>query len=362
MSIVVPESDKYSKYYDGPTEEQKKELDKLPIVVHADDDRLTTFPITRPGFWNRYKKNLATFWVAEDIDTSADYMDYSTRMSPAERSTLIMILGFFAASDGIVNENLSVRFSREIPILEVSYWYVFQMFMENIHAETYSLLIKALIKNADEIDRMLNAIKTDEFIQKKAKWSFNWIDSNDQFAERLLAFACVEGIFFQASFAFISWLGSPAKNLVPGVVKANHFIRRDEGEHTAFACDLFKSLKPECVPSDDRIREIISDAVALEKEFVRHIMPEDMQGMNAKLMYQHIEFMGNKMYNDVCGNENNKLIYPDISESPFDSFMATMTTKTNFFERRVAEYSKRTTVSESSIVNGKRVIIPDIDF
>lgn len=278
-----------------------------------------------------YKKAEASFWTAEEIDLSHDQKDWE-RMSPGERHFVQHVLAFFAASDGIVNENLAVNFMREVQVPEARCFYGFQIMMENIHSETYSLLIDTYIKDAAEKDRLFHAIDTVPCVTKKAEWALRWISKkNASFAERLVAFAAVEGIFFSGSFCSIFWLKK--RGLMPGLAFSNELISRDEGLHCDFACLLYSMLQNKLTP--ERIQEIIGDAVEIEKEFVTSALPVDLIGMNAKMMCQYIEFVADRLL--VA------LGYPKLfrASNPFDFMeLISLQGKTNFFEKRVGEYQK----------------------
>lgn len=279
-----------------------------------------------------YKKAEASFWTAEEIDLSKDLHDWNNRLNDDEKYFISHILAFFAASDGIVNENLVERFSGEVQIPEARCFYGFQIMMENIHSETYSLLIDTYIKEHSQRNYLFNAIETIPCIRKKAEWAIRWIqDKNSSFAQRLVAFAAVEGIFFSGAFASIFWLKK--RGLMPGLTFSNELISRDEGLHTDFACLLHSHLKNRA--SKEVIRDIITDAVRIEQEFLTEALPCALLGMNSNLMKQYIEFVADRLL-VALGNEK---IYK--SSNPFD-FMENISLggKTNFFEKRVADYQK----------------------
>ena len=281
--------------------------------------------------WSFYKKAEASFWTAEEIDLASDMKDWD-RMSDGERHFVSHVLAFFAASDGIVNENLAMNFATEIQSPEARCFYGFQIAVENIHSETYSLLIDTYIKSPKEKDHLLNAIATVPCVQKKAKWALQWCDANHaSFAERCIAFAAVEGIFFSGSFCAIFWLKK--RGLMPGLCFSNELISRDEGLHCDFACLIYsKLLNP--LPAE-RIYEIISHAVEIEKEFVQDALPVELIGMNSNLMCQYIEFCADRL-----------LVALDLprhynATNPFDWMeLISLQGKTNFFEKRVGEYAK----------------------
>src|SRR6185436_13810688 len=258
-------------------------------ILKENKDRFVLFPIQHNEIWGMYKKAEASFWTAEEIDLTHDTKDWE-RMNDGERHFVKHVLAFFSASDGIVNENLAVNFMREVQIPEARCFYGFQIMMENIHSETYSLLIDAYIKDPAEKKYLFNAIETVPCVKKKADWALRYI-GNGSFAERLVAFAAVEGIFFSGSFCSIFWLKK--RGLMPGLSTSNEFISRDEGMHCDFACLLYGMLETKL--SQERIYEIIKDAVANEHEFVTDALPVSLIGMNAKLMCQYIEFVADRL-------------------------------------------------------------------
>ena len=290
---------------------------------------MTTNPLQ---IWQMYKKAEASFWTAEEIDLSKDLHDWNNRLNDDERYFISHILAFFAASDGIVNENLVERFSGEVQIPEARCFYGFQIMMENIHSETYSLLIDTYIKEPAQRQHLFNAIETIPCIKKKAEWALRWIaDKKSTFAQRLVAFAAVEGIFFSGAFASIFWLKK--RGLMPGLTFSNELISRDEGLHTDFACLLYSHLKHR--PPKQVIQDIIVDAVKIEQEFLTEALPCALLGMNATLMKQYIEFVADRLL-VALGNEK---VYRVTN--PFD-FMENISLggKTNFFEKRVGDYQK----------------------
>ncbi|KAI1640928.1 ribonucleotide reductase [Biscogniauxia mediterranea] len=301
-------------------------------LLQENPQRFVLFPIKYHEIWQMYKKAEASFWTAEEIDLSKDLHDWNNRLNEDEKFFISHILAFFAASDGIVNENLVERFSGEVQIPEARCFYGFQIMMENIHSETYSLLIDTYIKEPAQRTHLFNAIDTIPCIRKKADWALRWItDRKSTFAQRLIAFAAVEGIFFSGAFASIFWLKK--RGLMPGLTFSNELISRDEGLHTDFACLLFSHLKNR--PSKDVVQQVITDAVAIEQEFLTEALPCGLLGMNANLMKQYIEFVADRLL-VALGNEK---VYR--STNPFD-FMENISLggKTNFFEKRVGEYQK----------------------
>lgn len=306
------------------------------FLLEKNPKRFVLFPIKHDAVWAMYKKAEASFWTAEEIDLSSDTADWQ-KLNDNERHFVSHVLAFFAASDGIVNENLAMRFSNEVMIPEARCFYGFQIAIENIHAETYSLLIDTYIKNPKERERLFNAIETVPCVKKKADWALRWIESKESFAERLVAFAAVEGIFFSGSFCSIFWLKK--RGLMPGLTFSNELISRDEGLHCDFACLLYSMLEHKL--SEDRIREIISEAVSIEKEFVTEALPVDLIGMNSRMMSEYIEFVADRL----VGSLGCQKIYN--AKNPFDWMeLISLQGKTNFFEKRVAEYQKSGVMSD----------------
>src|SRR5210317_652859 len=300
-------------------------------ILQENKNRFVIFPIEHHDLWEWYKKCEASFWTAEEIDLSEDLNDWKEKLSDDERYFIKHILAFFAASDGIVNENLAENFVNEVQFSEAKFFYGFQIMMENIHSETYSLLIDTYVKDEVEKDKLFNAIENFPAIKKKADWALKWIES-DSFAERLIAFAAVEGIFFSGSFCSIFWLKK--RGLMPGLTFSNELISRDEGVHCDFAVHLHNHHLVNKV-SKKRIREIIIDALTIEREFITESLPISLIGMNAKLMTQYLEFVTDRLLGEFhCENEYN-------STNPFDFMeMISLEGKTNFFEKRVGEYQK----------------------
>ncbi|KAG7662890.1 RNR2 [[Candida] subhashii] len=309
-----------------------KALEKEEPILKENPRRFVMFPIRFHEIWQFYKKAEASFWTAEEIDLSKDLNDWRVKLNDQERFFISRILAFFAASDGIVNENLVENFSAEVQIPEAKSFYGFQIMMENIHSETYSLLIDTYIKDPKEADYLFNAIDHIPCIRKKADWALRWItDDEALFAERLVAFAAVEGIFFSGSFASIFWLKK--RGLMPGLTFSNELICRDEGLHTDFACLLFSHLENR--PEPEIIEKIIVEAVAIEKEFFTDALPVSLLGMNCNLMCQYVEFVADRLLVAF----GNKKVYNVTN--PFD-FMENISLagKTNFFEKRVSDYQK----------------------
>ena len=288
------------------------------------------FPIEHDDIWSYYKKAEASFWTAEEIDLGQDLKDWAT-LTRDERHFIKHVLAFFAASDGIVNENLAENFVSEVQYTEAKFFYGFQIAIENIHSETYSLLIDTYVKDVKEKDGLFNALETMDCVKKKGDWALRWIDEGN-FAERLVAFAAVEGIFFSGSFCSIFWLKK--RGLMPGLTFSNELISRDEGLHCDFACLLYNNHLNNKL-SEEAIQTIISDAVTIEKEFVTDALPVRLIGMNAELMCQYIEFVADRLLVEL----NCSKMYH--SSNPFDFMeMISLQGKTNFFEKRVGEYQK----------------------
>ena len=302
---------------------------KKEVLLEDNKERFVLFPIKYPKIWEMYKKHEASFWTAEEIDLSQDQKDWD-RMNDGERYFITNVLAFFAASDGIVNENLAVNFMKEVQLPEARCFYGFQIMIENIHSETYSLLIDTYIKDTAEKNRLFNAIETVPCVKKKAEWALRWI-SKGSFAERLIAFAAVEGIFFSGSFCSIFWLKK--RGLMPGLSFSNELISRDEGLHCDFACLLYSMLENKL--NKDVLIAMIDDAVKIEQEFVSTALPVDLIGMNSKMMSQYIEFVADRLL-VALGQQR---IY-NVS-NPFDFMeLISLQGKTNFFEKRVGEYQK----------------------
>jgi len=304
-------------------------MEQDELLLRENKDRFVILPINYPRIWEMYKKHEASFWTAEEIDLSGDLKDWNS-LNDGERHFISHVLAFFAANDGIVNENLAVNFMSETQLPEARCFYGFQIMMENIHAETYALLIDSYIKDPREKDRLFHAIETVPAVKKKAEWALRWIQ-NGSFAERLVAFAAVEGIFFSGSFCSVFWLKK--RGLMPGLTFSNELISRDEGLHCEFACLLYGMLTHKL--SHEAVRAIIGEAVEIEKEFISDALPVRLIGMNADLMTQYIEFVADRWMSELG--------YPKIfnSTNPFDFMeMISLQGKTNFFEKRVGDYQK----------------------
>ncbi|WP_394851339.1 ribonucleoside-diphosphate reductase small subunit [Pontibacter diazotrophicus] len=316
-------------------------------ILKENPNRFVLFPIQNDKVWQMYKQAEASFWTAEEIDLGQDLKDWEN-LNDGERHFISHVLAFFAASDGIVNENLAVNFMNEVQIPEARCFYGFQIMMENIHSETYSLLIDTYVKKQSEKDHLFNALETVPAVGRKGEWALKWIES-ENFAERLIAFAAVEGIFFSGSFCSIFWLKK--RGLMPGLTFSNELISRDEGLHCDFACLLYSMLNNKL--SEERVHEVIRDAVAIEQEFVTDALPVDLIGMNSKLMSQYIEFVADRLLGELgCSKLYN-------STNPFDFMeMISLQGKTNFFEKRVGEYQKAGVGGDKD----KKVFSLDEDF
>jgi len=299
-------------------------------LLSEDTKRYVIFPIKRDDVWKMYKKAEANFWTTEELDLSKDLKDFNG-LNEDERYFIENILAFFAASDGIVNENLVERFCKDVQLLEAKFFYGFQIAMENIHSETYSLLIDTYVKDITKKQKLFNAIETIPSVQKKADWALKWInDEKSTFGTRVIAFAAVEGIFFSGSFCSIFWLKK--RGLMPGLCFANELISRDEGLHTEFAILMYSMLKDK--PSKETILEIIKEAVELEKEFITESLPCKIIGMNMELMKQYIEYVSDRLLL-MLGLEK---VYNSSNPFPWMELIS-IQGKTNFFEKRVGEYS-----------------------
>lgn len=311
---------------------QKKPFNKeLEPLLKDNPSRFVIFPIQFHDIWQMYKKAEASFWTAEEVDLSKDLVHWET-LKQEEKHFISHVLAFFAASDGIVNENLVERFSQEVQVPEARCFYGFQIAMENVHSEMYSLLINTYIKDSQERDFLFNAIETMPCVKRKADWALDWISHDSAtYGERVVAFAAVEGIFFSGSFAAIFWLKK--RGLMPGLTFSNELISRDEGLHCDFACLMFKHLVQK--PTEEEVVHIIRDAVVIEQEFLTEAIPVAMIGMNGDLMKQYIEFVADRLLVELgCAKIYNK-------ENPFD-FMEhiSLEGKTNFFEKKVGEYQR----------------------
>jgi len=314
-------------------------------LLNSENKRYTVHPIKEIEMFGMYKIAMAAYWTPEEIDFSADYQDFK-KLNDDAQHFIKMILAFFAASDGLVNENLMERFINEVQVMEALMFYGFQVMMENVHGETYSLMLDNITPDKDEKDKLLNAIENFDCIKKKAVWMKKWMNSDSPFVQRVIAFACVEGIFFSGSFAAIFWLKK--QNVMPGLCDSNELIARDEGMHTEFAC----LIKKKCSTKLDTevVYEIVKDAVEIEKGFMCESLPCAMIGMNQDKMSEYIEYVADRLlvmldYNKIWNTKN-----------PFD-FMESisMQGKTNFFESRPTQYQK------AAVLNTGRENVFEVD-
>lgn len=302
----------------------------MALLTEKNNSRFVLFPIKHHALWKAYKEAEASFWTAEEVDLSNDINDWN-KLSDNEKHFISYVLAFFAASDGIVGENLAMRFYGDVGLPEARAFYGFQLMMEGIHSETYSLLIDTYIKNTEEKDRLFNAISNIPIITKKAAWALKWLESSSSFEERLIAFAAIEGIFFSSSFCSIYWLKK--RGLMPGLSFSNELISRDEGMHTDFACLLYGVSDIKLL--DEKIHSIIKEAVEIECEFATESLPVELIGMNSKLMSQYIKFVADRLLASL----NCSKLY-NVS-NPFDFMeMISLQGKSNFFEKRVSDYQK----------------------
>jgi len=323
--------------------------DFVEPILRENKDRFVVFPIKYDDIWKMYKQSEASFWTAEEIDLSQDIVDWE-KLNKNERHFVKHVLAFFAASDGIVNENLATEFYDEVQYPEARCFYGFQIAVENIHSETYSLLIDTLVKDNEEKDGLFRAIDTVPCVTKKADWAMRWINDTDSFAERIVAFAAVEGIFFSGSFCSIFWLKK--RGMMPGLTFSNELISRDEGLHTDFACLLYTNYIEKKLP-EERVKQIIMDAVEIEKEFITDSLPVDLIGMNSRLMTQYIEFVADRLLISLgCSKAYG-------SANPFEWMESiSLQGKTNFFEKRVGEYQKSGVTADKD----NQVFRTDMDF
>ena len=302
------------------------------VLLSEDEKRYVIFPVQQEPIWKMYKKAVSSFWTVEEIDLSKDMDDYK-QLKEEEQHFIKNVLAFFAASDGIVNENLVERFCNEVQVLEAKFFYGFQVAMENIHSETYSLLIDTYIRDIAEKSRLLNAVETIPSVKKKADWALQWISDKDStFGTRVIAFAAVEGIFFSGSFCSIFWLKK--RGLMPGLCFSNELISRDEGLHTEFAVLMYSMLKDK--PHEETVKQIIREAVSIEKEFITESLPCSLIGMNQTLMSEYIEYVADRLLQML----QLEPIYN--THNPFEWMeLISIQGKTNFFEKRVGEYANK---------------------
>lgn len=328
-----------------------EEESEEPLLT-AQNQRFTMFPIRYKSIWEMYKKAEASFWTAEEVDLSTDVQHWE-KLSDSEKHFISHVLAFFAASDGIVLENLAARFLNDVQVPEARAFYGFQIAMENIHSEMYSQLLETFIKDSQEKNRLFNAIDTIPCISNKAKWCLDWIQSPMSFAVRLVAFACVEGIFFSGSFCAIFWLKK--RGLMPGLTFSNELISRDEGLHCDFACLLYSLLQKK-LPVE-KVYQIVHEAVEIETEFVCKSLPCDLIGMNSNLMSQYIQFVADRLLVTLGCERRYK------TDNPFDWMeFISLQGKTNFFEKRVGEYQKASVMSSLQEGNKNYEFKIDEDF
>ena len=321
-------------------------------LLDPNPDRFCAFPIKYHDIWEYYKKAEASFWTAEEIDLQEDLKHWE-KLNDNEKHFIIHVLAFFASSDGIVLENLTVRFMKDIQIPEARAFYGFQIMIENIHGEIYSLLIDTYIKDPIYKLKLFRAIENVPVIKKKAEWALQWINSSDSFAERLIAFACIEGIFFSGSFCAIFWIKK--RGMMPGLTFSNELISRDEGLHRDFACLLYSHLNGKL--ENSVILKIVTSAVVLEKEFVCEAIPVDLIGMNKELMSTYIEFVADHLLVSLGVPKHFNAV------NPFDWMeLISLQGKTNFFEKRVAEYQKAGVMSSLHVESSDRLFSMDEDF
>jgi len=307
---------------------------KCPIRLIPEDSRKTTLPLARPNIYKWYKDAVTCFWTVEEINMSVDNIHYETKLTPQMKHFVDYVLAFFASSDAIVNINLAERFKNDVPILEVAYFYDFQMMIENVHAETYSLLLDSIITDKTKRDKLLRAAETIPIVTKMTQYIYKCIEEDTPFAERLLKMACVEGIFFTGCFCMIYWLQQ--KGLMPGLAHSNELIARDEALHTIFALYLYTLMENEYKLTVDRVHEIMKEAVEISKEFMKEAILEGLPNFSLESMFCYIECQADNIVTLID--------IPNIYNSTHDfKFMEQLnvTNKTNFFERRVSEYSKR---------------------
>jgi len=317
-------------------------------ILQENDQRFVLFPIQHDAIWEMRKQALACFWTTDEIDLAADLHDWKN-LSANEQHFIKQVLAFFAASDGIVNENLVLNFYRDVQLAEARSFYATQIQIEDIHAETYSLLIDTYIQDSAEKNELFNAMQTLPCVQRKAKWAIKWIEEAPSFAHRLIAFAAIEGIFFSGSFCSIYWLKK--RGIMPGLTFSNELISRDEGMHCDFACLLYSMLENP-IPSEE-LRSIITEAVSLEQEFVTDALPVSLIGMNAKLMSQYIEFVADRLLVSL----GQPKVYGSSNPFPWMELIS-LQGKTNFFEKRVGDYQKAGVMAERE----KQTFSLDEDF
>jgi len=310
-----------------------QKVEENTILTDPRNARFTMFPVKYTDLWEMYKKSVASFWTVEEVDLTADVKDWEHSLNANERFFIETILAFFAASDGIVMENLAAHFMNDVKISEARAFYGFQIAIENIHSEMYSLLIETYVKSPERKKTLLESIEEVECVKNKAQWAMRWIGSNESFAERIIAFACVEGIFFSASFCAIFWLKK--RGLMPGLTFSNELISRDEGLHRDFACALYNHLDHKLEPRV--VFDIVKEAVKIEKQFVRDSLPVAVIGMNAEMMEEYVEFVADHLLGQIGLDSEHRF----GTQNPFDWMeQISLQGKTNFFEKRVGEYQK----------------------
>ncbi|MED6155369.1 Ribonucleoside-diphosphate reductase small chain A [Stylosanthes scabra] len=337
---------------DNGTDKPVKDEHEHEPILKEQTQRFCMFPIRHNQLWQMYKKAEASFWTAEEVDLSYDVQHWET-LSDSEKHFITHVLAFFAASDGIVLENLAARFLNDVQLPEARAFYGFQIAMENIHSEMYSLLLETYIKDSREKHKLFNAIENLPCVARKAEWALNWIHSSTSFAERLVAFACVEGIFFSGSFCAIFWLKK--RGLMPGLTFSNELISRDEGLHCDFACLLYSLLQKQL--DSEQVHKLVDDAVEIETEFVCDALPCALIGMNSKLMSQYIKFVADRLL-VALGYQKKYNV-----DNPFDWMeFISLQGKTNFFERRVGDYQKASVMSSLEDGGKNFVFKTDEDF
>lgn len=335
---------------DGPSSYVEEKASEPLLDVNP--QRFTMFPVKYDDIWQYYKKAEASFWTAEEVDLSDDRKHWES-LTDDEKHFISHVLAFFAASDGIVLENLAVRFMKDVQVPEARAFYGFQVAIENIHSEMYSLLIDTYIRDTKEKQFLFKAIENIPCVRKKAEWAMRWIDSSEGFGERLIAFACIEGIFFSGSFCAIYWLKK--RGLMPGLTFSNELISRDEGLHRDFACLLFGYLNEK--PAPEVVRRIVEEAVAIEKEFVCESLPCNLVGMNAELMSEYIEFVADHLLGQLGMDKSYG------TANPFDWMeLISLQGKTNFFEKRVGEYQKSGVMGGLAATGAAHEFTTDEDF
>ncbi|UKK00546.2 ribonucleotide reductase R2 subunit/ribonucleoside-diphosphate reductase small chain [Theileria orientalis] len=319
-----------------------KALEAEEFLLNHNPNRTTLFPIVYPDFWEWYKKAQASFWTAEEIDFSMDMVHWN-KLTKDEHHFISNVLAFFAASDGIVLENLALKFLRDVKLPEAQSFYSFQIAVENIHSETYSLLIENYIKDEAEKNRLFMAIETIDAVKDKANWAKKWITDDNSFAERIVAYAAVEGILFSGSFCALFWLKK--RGLMPGLTFSNELISRDEGLHADFGCYVYQNLKHKL--PQEAVQQIIKEAVVVERSYICDSLPCDLIGMNSQLMTQYIEFVADRLLKalgvDPVYNVTNPFDWMDlisVQVSQVYGLIMILKGKTNFFEKRVGEYQK----------------------